>query len=273
MTASDHPEDDKKMPLLDHLIELRGRLIWSFVVLIALFVVCYYFAPDIFNFLVRPLAQQYSDPSQHRLIYTALHEAFFTYAKLAFFAAAFLGFPFFAIQIWLFVAPGLYRHEKRAFLPFLIATPFLFFLGGALVYTFVIPVAWHFFLSFQQMPEAGQMAIELQPKVNEYLSLIMQLIFAFGLVFELPVLLTLLVRVGIVSVAALASKRRYAIVLAFIAAAILTPPDVVSQVSLAIPIILLYEVSIFIGRLIERRRDADAKAEAAADDDTATPTP
>ncbi len=179
--------------------------------------------------------------------------------KLSLFCAFLVGFPIFATQIWLFVAPGLYRHERRGFLPFLISTPIMFYAGAAAVYFFVIPVAWSFFISFQTDE------IQLLPKVSEYLSLVMHLMFAFGLVFELPVLLTLLVRIGIVSSAGLAAKRRYAIVIAFIAAAVLTPPDIISQCSLAIPIIILYESSIWIGKLIEKKREQADLAAAAAD--------
>jgi sec-independent protein translocase protein TatC len=243
------------MPLLDHLIELRKRLLWSVVVLVLLFGVCFYFSEPIFKFLAAPL--QARDPTP--LVYTALTEAFFTYVKLSLFAAVLLGFPIFATQIWLFVAPGLYRHERKGFLPFLISTPIMFYAGAAAVYYFVIPGAWSFFISFQTDD------IKLLPKVSEYLSLVMHLMLAFGLVFELPVLLTLLVRAGIVSVAGLKAKRRYAIVIAFIAAAIMTPPDVISQVSLAIPIILLYESSIWIGAMIEKKRAQEELAAEAAD--------
>jgi sec-independent protein translocase protein TatC len=245
-SVTDQPEDDRKMPLLDHLIELRKRLLWSVVALILLFLAFFYFAEPIFKFLAQPLQARTNQP----LVYTALTEAFFTYIKLSFFGAFLLGFPFFAAQIWLFVAPGLYRHERSAFLPFLISTPIMFYIGAAGVYYFVVPVAWDFFLGFQTED------MQLLPRVSEYLSLLMQLMFAFGLAFELPVLLTLLVRVGIVSTDGLKSKRRYAIVAAFILAAILTPPDVVSQISLAVPIIILYEVAIVIGRMIEKKRDA-----------------
>jgi sec-independent protein translocase protein TatC len=253
------------MPLLDHLIELRRRLLWSAVVLIVLFGSCFYFSEPIFKFLAEPLQARTGENTP--LVYTALTEAFFTYIKLSLFIAFILGFPVFATQIWLFVAPGLYRHERAGFLPFLISTPIMFYAGAAMVYYVVIPVAWNFFVGFQTDE------IKLLPKVSEYLSLIMQLMFAFGLVFELPVLLTLLVRVGIVSSAGLAAKRRYAIVIAFIAAAILTPPDVISQVALAVPIILLYESSIWIGRLIEKKREqAELAAEAAEGaDPTAQP--
>ncbi len=256
--------DDKAMPLLDHLTELRRRLIYSVVAFVGVFLVCFYFANPFFNFLVAPLAGIWEDAEQRRLIFTALHEKFFTNIKVAFFAAAFISFPIVANQLWMFVAPGLYKQEKRAFLPFLIATPVLFFAGGAFVYYIVMPVAWTFFASFEQLAAPGGIAIELEPKVNEYLSLSMRLIFAFGLSFELPVALTLLAKVGMVTPEGLAKKRRYAIVLAFVAAAVLTPPDPISQLTLAIPIILLYEVSIWCARLMQRQRAAAEAAEEAA---------
>jgi sec-independent protein translocase protein TatC len=253
--------DDTRMPLLDHLVELRRRLIYSFLALIVLFFVSYFFSEDIFRFLVQPYADLVEGQANRRMIFTALHEAFFTYIKVAAFSALFFGFPIFASQLWLFVAPGLYRNEKGAFLPFLIATPILFIMGGAMVYYIVMPLAFKFFLSFESVGGDGALPIQLEAKVDQYLSLAMRLIFAFGVSFELPVLMTLLARVGMVSAAGLADKREYAMVLAFVAAAILTPPDVISQIMLAVPIIILYEISILSAKFVERQRAAREKAE------------
>ena len=246
--------EQAKMPLLDHLVELRRRLIYSAISFLVCFVVCFYFAEPIFNFLVKPLADLWQGEESRRLIFTALHEKFFTDIKVAFFAGAFLAFPLISNQVWMFVAPGLYKHEKWAFLPFLIATPFLFLLGAAFVYYLVLPVAWQFFAGFEQAGGDGNLAIALEPKVDQYLALVMRLIFAFGISFELPVLLTLLARAGLATSDGMRKKRRYAVVIAFVAAAILTPPDPLSQIGLALPIIALYEISIWCARLVERNR-------------------
>jgi sec-independent protein translocase protein TatC len=258
--------DDRQMPLLDHLIELRNRLMYSCAALLIGFVICYFFAEQIYAFLVQPLADIYQGQTGRRMIYTGLAEAFFTYLKVAFWAGAFLTFPFVAAQLWLFIAPGLYRTEKRAFLPFLAATPILFFLGGAMVYYFIFPLAWRFFVSFETPPGEGALPIELEARVGEYLSLVMKLIFAFGLSFQLPVALTLMGRVGLITSEQLARNRKFAIVGVFVVAAVITPPDVISQVGLAIPILLLYELSIIAVRIVEKRRAEAEAAEDAADE-------
>lgn len=254
--------EKSRMPLVEHLTELRRRLLYSLAAFVVLFLVCFYFADIFFNFLVEPLARIWEGQEGRRLIFTAMHERFFTNIKVAFFAAAFLGFPILAAQIWTFVAPGLFKREKKAFLPFLIATPVLFFIGGIFVYYLLLPVAWQFFSSFEQIAGENVLPITLEPKVNEYLSLVMRLIFAFGLSFELPVALLILVRVGFTTPEGLKKKRRYAIVIAFVAAAVLTPPDPLSQLALAIPIVLLYEISILIAVQMKRGREAEDAAEA-----------
>lgn len=251
----DDPIDDKPMPLLDHLIELRRRMMWSIAAFIICFAGSYYFAGDIYFFLAEPLAKvlrEQGNPDPH-LIYTQLYEAFFTRIKVAFFGGAFVGFPVIATQIWLFVAPGLYRSEKRAFLPFLAATPILFILGAALAYYFVFPFAWRFFASFQDPTGGGGVPIELLPRVSEYLDLVMKLIFAFGITFQLPVALTLLAKVGIISSKSLKKFRRYAYVGMFVVAAILAPPDVITQTGLALPLIALYEISILSAGWVESK--------------------
>ncbi len=253
-----------KAPLIEHLIELRQRLLRAIMAIFVAFLVCFYFADEIFNLLIIPYEQAAGPLREIKLIYTAPQEYFFTQMKLALFGALFVAFPIIANQIYKFVAPGLYRNERHAFLPFLIATPILFAIGAALVYFLVMPLAMTFFLSMEQAGGAGKASIELLPKVNEYLGLIMTLIFAFGLVFQLPVVLTLLGRAGIVSSEGLKSKRKWAIVIAFIVAAILTPPDPISQISLAIPTLLLYEISIYAVRMLEQRRAAAEAADAAA---------
>lgn len=260
------PEDELeggKMPLLDHLVELRHRLVISAAAFILCFFFGYWLAQPIFTFLVQPLADITAGQEGRRMIYTALHEAFFTYIKVGFFFAACVSFPIVSMQLWMFVAPGLYKHERRALMPFLAATPVLFTLGAAMVYYIVVPLAWRFFLGFEHPGGNGDLPLVLEPKVDQYLSLVMRLIFAFGVAFELPVLLVLLAKVGIVSVEGLRAKRKYAIVIAFIAAAILTPPDVISQVLLAVPIIILYEISILCARLIEKKREEAQAADEA----------
>ncbi len=268
-TVTDNP-DDKKMPLLDHLIELRQRLLYSVVALLVVFLVCFYFAQPIFQYLAQPLAdvmlKHGIEEHFRRMIFTALTEVFFTYVKVSFFAAAFICFPVFLTQFWLFVAPGLYKHEKSALLPFLVATPFLFFLGGALVYYIIFPFAATFFIGFEVPGTDSSLPIQLEPKVNEYLSLLMQLIFAFGLCFQLPVVMTLLARVGLATSKGMAAKRKYAIVGVFIVAAIFTPPDPLSQLSLAVPIIVLYEISIIMAKMVEKKR-AEAQGEDEYGDD------
>lgn len=247
--------DDTQAPLLDHLIELRARLMRAFAAFAVAFGVCFYFADDIFSFLVRPLTQAFP-AGEGRLIYTKLYEAFFVEVKIALFAAFFVSFPVIANQIWAFVAPGLYLKEKKAFLPFLIATPVLFTLGAAMAYYVVMPTAFHFFLGFEG--ERGGLKLEALPGTGDYLSLVMQFILAFGISFLLPVLLMLLNRAGIVSRAQAVSARRYAIVGIFIIAAIATPPDVISQLLLAIPLILLFEGTLLLMWFTERR-EARAK--------------
>ncbi len=251
----DDPINDKPMPLLDHLMELRRRLMFAMAAFLMAFGVCYFFSGDIFFFLAKPLArvlEQQGMPTPH-LIYTQLYEVFFTKIKLAMFGGLFLGFPIIATQLWLFIAPGLYRSEKRALLPFLIASPVLFVMGAALAYYVVFPFAWRFFASFQSPTGGGGVPIELMPRVSEYLDLVMKLIFAFGITFQLPVLLTLLAKVGIVSSKGLGRFRRYAYVGMFVIAAILAPPDVITQCSLALPLILLYEISVLSARMVERK--------------------
>jgi sec-independent protein translocase protein TatC len=261
-------------PLIEHLIELRTRLMWSIGGFFVAFLGCFFVAKHLFNLLVIPfkwaVEWAHLDIKKVELIYTAPQEFFFTQVKLAMFGGLVIAFPIIAAQIYKFVAPGLYKNERSAFLPFLIASPILFLMGAALVYFFFTPMVMWFFLSMQQAGGDGQVQISLLPKVSEYLSLIMTLIFSFGLVFQLPVVTSLMARVGLLTSQGLREKRKWAIVIAFIVAAVLTPPDPISQISLAIPTILLYEISIWTARLIEKRRDEERIAREKKDAD---PTP
>jgi sec-independent protein translocase protein TatC len=243
----------EKMPLLDHLIELRRRLMISIATLVIASLISYHFSSEIFAFLAQPLASAFGN-GQGKMIYTHLTEAFMTEIKLSVFTGAFFSFPIIANQIWLFIAPGLYIHERRAIVPFLIATPVLFFMGGALAYYWVFPVAWKFFLSFQFNGGSSSLPIEAQPRVADYLELVMNVIFAFGICFQMPVLMALLARVDLINAKTLTSKRRYAVLIIFIVAAVLAPPDVISMIGLVIPLLLLYEISIIVVKLIDRSR-------------------
>ena len=238
-----------------HFVELRARLLKSIIFIFFVFIISYIFAEHIYNFLVEPYANAVKDDkTSRRLIFTALHETFITYLKVAFFAAIFIGSPIILIQIYKFIAPGLYKNEKKAILPYLIFTPILFLLGGLLVYYLVMPLAIKFFLSFETSGSSTSLPIQLEAKVNEYLSLIMRLIFAFGISFQLPILLNLLARIGVVNSNYLKKTRRYIIVIIFTVAAILTPPDPITQIGLAIPLLLLYELSIITVKFTEKKK-------------------
>ncbi|MDM9622210.1 twin arginine-targeting protein translocase TatC [Rhizobium sp. AC44/96] len=265
--------EDKPQPLIEHLMELRTRLIWSIGAFFVAFIICFIFAKHLFNALVFPykwaVIWAHLDVSKAQLIYTAPQEFFFTQVKVAMFGGLVIAFPIIAAQIYKFVAPGLYKNERAAFLPFLIASPLLFLMGASLVYFFFTPMVMWFFLTMQQAPGEGDVAISLLPKVSEYLSLIMTLVFSFGLVFQLPVITTLLARVGLLTSEWLREKRKFAIVLAFVVAAVLTPPDPMSQIGLALPTIILYEISIYAARLVERQRAREAVEESDGSADVA----
>ena len=248
-------EKSKQSSFVGHLTELRARLTKSIIYLFIFFLVCYFFSENIYNFLVAPYAEAVKDDEiNRRMIFTALHETFITYLKVAFFAAMFITSPIILTQIWKFVAPGLYKNEKRALLPYLIATPVLFLLGGMLVYYLIMPLAIKFFLSFETTGHISSLPIQLEAKVNEYLSLIMRLIFAFGISFQLPILLSLLARVGFVDSEYLKKRRKYVIVIIFAIAALLTPPDPITQIGLGIPLLILYELSILTVKIIEKKK-------------------
>ncbi len=254
MTKNNNTEQNS---FIGHLTELRSRLVKTFVFLLIAFVLCYIFSENIYEFLVQPYADAVlKQDLDRRLIFTALHEAFLTYLKVAFFASFFITSPIFLTQIWKFVAPGLYKNEKRALLPYLVLTPVLFLFGGMLVYYLIMPLAIKFFLTFESIADTGSLSIQLEAKVNEYLSLIMKLIFAFGLSFQLPVVLSLLARIGVIDSQYLKKRRRYVVVIIFAVAAILTPPDPVTQIGLALPLLILYELSILAVKLIESKKDA-----------------
>ena len=251
-------EEDVKMPLLEHLGELRTRLLYSMVGFFVAFVVCFYFWKPVLDLVTAPLERAcLAQGKPCPVIYTSLIEPFFTQVKIGAFGALCVTFPLIAAQLYKFVAPGLYKKERLALVPFLIATPIMFAVGATFLYFVLLPLALHFFVSYQQYAN-----IELMPKIGEYIDLVMKLVFAFGLCFELPVVLTLLAKVGIVSSQGLRDKRRYAIIIVTVVAAIFTPPDVISMVSLAVPMIGLYEISIWLAMSVEKKRAEDDAAEA-----------
>jgi sec-independent protein translocase protein TatC len=263
--------ESTKAPLIEHLIELRRRLIWTLLAIFAAFLVCLYFAKPIYNLLLFPYRLAAGSDAPIEMIYTAPQEFFFTEVKLALFGAIFIAFPVIASQLYMFVAPGLYKSERKAFLPFLIATPILFLCGAALVYFVAMPLAMKFFLSMQQTGDQ-QVQIHLTARVSEYLSLIMALILGFGICFQLPVVLTLLARAGLITADALKRYRRHAIFAVFVVAAVLTPPDPISQIALALPTVLLYELSIYAVKLAEKQHAASQSAAGASKPSAAKPS-
>ena len=253
---------DKNITLTEHFIEIRRRLVYSILFFLLAFAVSYIFVEEIYAFLVKPLAEAYGANHHKRMIFTSLTEAFTTYIHLAFLTALFFSTPVFLSQLYLFIAPALYRNEKKIVLSLLISSPVLFFLGALLLYYFILPLAFKFFISFEMEGIGSQMPIELEARISQYLGLITELIFAFGMAFQLPIILILLVKIGLISVKSLKAHRKYWIVFIFVVAAILTPPDVLSQISLAIPMMLLYEIAIIISMRITKKKkyDKDQKA-------------
>jgi sec-independent protein translocase protein TatC len=248
-------KNPEEQTLTQHLSELRNRLIYCLVAILLIFLACYHFSQNIYDFLLQPLLEIIGDGEGKRMIYTSLTEGFTTYLKLSFVSALFFAFPFIAIQFYLFIAPALYKKEKKFILAILIASPLLFLAGTIMVYEMILPLAFKFFVSFQNLNPINSLPIELEAKIGEYLSLVMQMVFAFGIAFQLPILLICLVKFGILSVESLRKKRRYWIVIIFAIAAVITPPDAISQIALAIPMILLYEISILISSKITKNND------------------
>ena len=257
MTNNDQEINDLQMPLIEHFKELKRRIIICLIGFFLAFGISYYFASEIYQFLVEPLADLYHGQEDRKLIYTGMAEAFMTYIKVSLFAAFILSFPIIAYQIYSFLAPGMYRDEKMFMVPFLFSAPVLFILGAALAYYFIFPLAWGFFLSFEEMGTNGDLPIKLEARVSEYLSLVMRMIFAFGLSFQLPIILALLTKAGFINAESLKTKRKFAVILIFVVAAILTPPDVISQIGLALPLLILYECSIFACMAVEKKRKSE----------------